>query len=252
MIYIDLDAHVRKLARFLTNLIFPPKCIFCRRIIVMPTDGICDICETEQKLVGWINGQTRLGPGLIFVDGVFAGCEYTELVKSAVVRLKFYDVSVVAKPLAFMMARGLSNYADLFDVIIPVPLSAERLASRGFNQSELIATELSRLLEINLDAASLVRVRHTKKQSLTKGAERLENIAAAFDVRSSRCVVGPRGTAGNMDSAATTSSVNSIVGKRVLLVDDVLTTGSTAAECARVLREAGAQKVYVAVVAVAI
>ena len=242
MITIDLDSLFQNAKDHLVDLLFPPKCIFCRKNLLRASEfggapkhasgnapAVCFACETAHPLVGWVNGATKLGPGLVPVDGVFAGCEYTELVKSAVVRLKFYEVTGAAKPLAYMMARGLRHYADLFDFVIPVPLSRERLASRGFNQSELISAEICRLIQTPLDAKSLLRVRHTKKQSLTKGQERLENVSSAFQV-----------------------SGNSIAGKRVLIIDDVLTTGSTAAECARILRAAGATKIYVAVVALAI
>jgi len=122
----------------------------------------------------------------------------------------------------------LRNYGDLFDYVIPVPLSAKRFSRRGFNQSELIAKELCILLEKTLDAQGLRRVKHTKKQSLTKGLERQENVSQAFQAS------------------------DDYTGKTVLLIDDVLTTGSTAAECARVLRDAGAEKIYIAVVALAI
>jgi len=232
MIYFDLDNLIKKSLLSMSRLLFPPKCLFCREITV-PTsvhENLCEDCEKTHILVGWINGETKLGPALIPVDGVFAGCEYDDSVKSAVVRLKFYETLSAANPLAYMMGRGLKYYLDLFDVIVPVPLSQKRLRDRGFNQSELISVELGLQLGIPVNSGALVRTRHTKKQSLTKGIERLQNIFSAFAIA---------------DDA-------DLKGKRILLIDDVLTTGSTAAECARVLRLGGAEKIYVAVVALAV
>jgi len=117
------------------------------------------------------------------------------------------------------------SYARLrgrnFDVVIPVPLHPARLRERGFNQAELLAKILGQRINLTLSRA-LERTRYTTTQTAFDRIDRMENLRGAFRLRKS------------ID----------VRGLQVLLVDDILTTGSTLSECARVLREAGAQSVY--------
>ena len=108
-----------------------------------------------------------------------------------------------------------------FDLVVPVPLHPARLRERGFNQAELLAKILAQKTNVPLHRA-LERVRYTTTQTAFDRAERMENLRDAFRLRKKIAVRG----------------------LRVLLVDDILTTGSTLSECARVLRDAGAQSVY--------
>jgi ComF family protein len=109
-----------------------------------------------------------------------------------------------------------------FDVVIPVPLHKQRLKERGFNQSLLLAREVARVFGLEVDYRSLKRIRPTRPQVDLKPDERKKNVKGAFDVK----------------------SPERVRGRRVLLVDDVFTTGATVSECARVLKKAGAE-VYV-------
>ena len=108
-----------------------------------------------------------------------------------------------------------------FHLVVPVPLHPARLRERGFNQAELLAKILAQKINIPLGRA-LERIRYTTTQTAFDRVERMENLYGAFRLRKK---IGVRGL-------------------HVLLVDDILTTGSTLSECARVLREAGAQSVY--------
>jgi len=113
-----------------------------------------------------------------------------------------------------------------FDVIVPVPLHPARRRERGFNQAELLARSLSRLTGLPVMLV-LERVRYTTTQTAFDRTERMENLRNAFRLRPAR----------------------NVRGSRVLLVDDVLTTGSTLSECARVLKESGASSVHAATAA---
>jgi len=115
------------------------------------------------------------------------------------------------------------------DVIIPVPLHVKRLKMRGFNQSLLLARGIRKRLGVRLDYTSLKRVAPTKPQAGLKSADRQANVSGAF----------------------TLSNPSVFKYTRVLLVDDVYTTGATAAECSRVLKKAGAE-VYVVTLARAV
>jgi competence protein ComFC len=113
-----------------------------------------------------------------------------------------------------------------FDLIVPVPLHPAKRRERGFNQAELLARALSRRTRLPIVLA-LERVRYTTTQTALDRTERMENLRNAFRLRPGR----------------------NVRGSRVLLVDDVLTTGSTLSECARVLKKSGASSVYAATAA---
>jgi ComF family protein len=117
-----------------------------------------------------------------------------------------------------------------FDCIIPVPLHSTRKRERGFNQSEILAQELSDLIHIPVLKKILKRTRNTKDQTKLTPEERIENVKGAFALK----------------------DPEKIEGKRIILVDDVITTGATLGECARVLSKAGADKIMGATIAVAL
>lgn len=154
---------------------------------------------------------------------------YEKPLGEVVKALKFRGYRHFARPLAEYLAEVLRrrDFAQEIDIIVPVPIHWRRKFSRGFNQSELIARYLGTLLDIPVDRRSLRRTRNTKPQTKLSGAERLQNLKGAFKVRRPRAVEG----------------------KRILLLDDVMTTGGTMTECARELRRAGAKDIYAAVVA---
>jgi len=158
---------------------------------------------------------------------------YGETVEEAIKLFKFYDKPRLAGPLGQLMAEMAAEELDCgsYAYVIPVPLYKVRYRERGFNQSQLLAKEvLPSLPNAALDE-SLRRIRPTRVQStLGSEAERRENVRDAFAVE------------GGAHLAGTT----------VLLVDDVVTTGGTVAECARVLRTAGAATVDVLAAALAI
>jgi ComF family protein len=149
--------------------------------------------------------------------------------------LKFQQVRPAAAVLGRMLAETVAVLEESLPVgiitVVPVPLHARKRAQRGFNQSELIARaalkHLHRPERFRLSVHSLLRVRETDSQIGLTRHQRRENLRGAFQV----------------------SEPAQIAGRNVLLVDDVFTTGTTAAECARVLRRAGAERAYVATVA---
>jgi ComF family protein len=149
--------------------------------------------------------------------------------------LKYERVRPAANVLGRMLAEVVSDLAEAFGaegpVVMPVPLHATKLRRRGFNQSELIARAMLKLkpaaLNFKLNTTALVRHRATESQTGLTPPQRRENMRGAFQV-------------GRSDQ---------IRGRDILLIDDVFTTGTTVSECARVLRRAGACRVFVATVA---
>ncbi len=147
---------------------------------------------------------------------------YGGAVARAVVRLKYDPRPELARPLGDLLRRGvplLAGYEP--DVVVPVPLHVTRLVARGFNQAALLAAPVARELGVALLAGALVRTRDTTQQATLDRRDRLQNVRRAFEAR---------------DAGA-------IRGKRVLLVDDVRTTGATLLACEDALRAAGAREV---------
>lgn len=156
------------------------------------------------------------------------------LARTVITHCKYFGEKGLATPLGIRMIPPLENLlqttttprADI--ILIPIPLHTRKKRERGFNQSELIAREISTASSIPLVTHALVRTRYTPPQVKTRSEEeRRQNILGAF-------------------SATNASHVR---GKTVILIDDVLTTGSTANDAARALKEAGAKEVWALVVA---
>jgi ComF family protein len=142
----------------------------------------------------------------------------------ALLRRHKYGLDQAAgRALAEYIDGGFPFDAGDYDVVVPIPLHRRRLWWRGFNQAALLAAEVAHRIGLPLDAASVVRSRFTPPQTARDHDDRRRNVARAFSVRRPA----------------------SIRGRRVLLVDDVMTTGATADECARVMLAAGALSVDV-------
>lgn len=222
--------------RPLLDVIFPPRCVHCGRLgsylcqeclaqaaVIGPeicvrcgnpltTRGICQRCQTSppQALRGI--------RGIYFYSGPIA---------KSIRALKYHGV----RPLAPLLARALTDYIQAhpqhFDALVPVPLHAERLAERGFNQSELLAASVAQTLAIPMQTQWLQRARPTQPQAKLSRSQRLQNVADAF-----------RPAAGLH-----------LHHESILIIDDVATTGATLQACARALKQAGAGDIWALTVA---
>ncbi|HUB83519.1 MAG TPA: ComF family protein [Bryobacteraceae bacterium] len=164
--------------------------------------------------------------GLRGFDAAYCYGSYEGVLRELIHLYKYNQIQTLRNPLGDLMVRALP-LEEVFDAVTPVPLHWRKQWQRGFNQSELLAREIARRREIPVVRA-LARVRFTKTQAGLSNSQRRKNVAAAFRCR---------------------RSAKTLAGKRVLLIDDVMTTGSTAAACARELQRAGAARVVLATVA---
>ena len=159
--------------------------------------------------------------------------EYRDHLRGLIHLLKYERVTPAARPLGKMLAQAISELQPSFGegklLLVPVPLHRNRSRARGFNQAELIAHAAMKAIGRELEFAPelLIRKRETISQVGLSREERIENMRDAFRVRDSRRVRG----------------------RSVIVVDDVMTTGTTVSECARVLQQAGAKRVWAATVA---
>jgi len=224
----------------LLDIVYPPRCLVCGREEAEP---MCTVCRGEVMplcapfcdrcgvpvAAGWlVCDDCETGPEPAFAWSQAVG-QYTGVLRTAIHRLKYESKGALAAPLGELLAQSLETPSPLlppgrqFDCIVPVPLHPSKLRSRGFNQAERIGRVLSQRRGWPIESGGLLRVRKTRTQTALHATERQRNVQGVFD----------------------TKTPLYFEGKSVLLIDDVLTTGSTISECSRVLRNAGAKRVAV-------
>ena len=205
----------------LLDLLFPPKCPFCGRVLNEP--GVCPKCE---KTLPWI--EEHLCERKVGQSCCAAPLWYEGAVRQALLRLKFHYAPGSAEPLGQLVARcAAEHFSDEFDMVTWVPVSRKRLRRRGYDQARLLAESARRCWDTK-PVALLEKPEDTPAQStLTGAAARRANVLGAY----------------------TAVDAELVEGKRVLLIDDVITTGATISECARILRTVGAREVVCATLA---
>lgn len=219
------------------DIIFPKRCVDCGKA----GDFVCYDCATKIEIIktltcpvcgkiskfGQICPRCRVRQGLV-LEGLFCSAHYdVGPTKEMIHHFKYSGFTEIGIFLAEMIYQSLRhNLPNGPIVIVPVPLHKNREGKRGFNQSELIARELSKMLDIP-GGCAIIRTKDTISQVNLDKKLRINNLVGAF-----AC-----------------DDPSFIEGKNVLLVDDVATTLTTLNECAKVLKEAGAKKVWGVVVA---
>lgn len=230
------------------NLFYPMHCFGCRKSLHNEeSQYICKGCWSE---IGYITGTrcARCGTGLgdyavtskegcvecrsqrFRFDSAFCVAYYEGVIKELIHQFKYRQQESLAEPLAKLLvqyAREIDLHSNNIDMAVAVPLHRSKRAERGFNQAELLVRNVGRSLNIDICAGGLKRVRNTPSQTRQPYYRRAENVRGAFLARNPA----------------------KFRGKDILLVDDVLTSGLTASECAKALKDAGARKVYVLTVA---
>ena len=208
----------------LLDLLFPPKCVFCGKLLPTGATHLCPRCQEE---LPWLEGGAAEQTGEFFSLCV-SPLRYQDKVRESFHRYKFQGHRGYHKAYGLLVAQCVHDHlAGRYDLITWVPLSSKRKRERGYDQAFLLASAAA--LELGDVAVETLRKgRNTQAQSgLDDDAARRANVLGAYTI------VDPE----------------LVEGKRVLLIDDVITTGSTISECARVLRSAGAADVVCATLA---
>ena len=214
----------------LLGLLFPPRCLGCRvrgpalctacwPTVPWLTADACPLCATPSRLAR-ICWSCRAEAPLL--DGARAACSFDGVARQAIHDLKYLSMADRAPLLAQWVAEAVARRPLDVNLLVPVPLAAKRRRQRGFNQSELIAQRVGERLGWEVRPACLVRTRETPPQVRRSAAERRANVAGAF-----AC-----------------PEPDLVIGRRVALLDDVMTTGATLGACAEALKVAGAHRVY--------
>ncbi len=207
------------------DLLYPPKCMLCQRImdsgetVLCPGCAVSDLPEYEGK-----------DPQIQYFEAAAVTFFYEEPMIGAILRFKFHGMRSYTDQFTDWLAATIRNkLAGQYDILSWVPCSKRRAWTRGFDQSELLARALAEKLDADC-IRTLTKVKHNRKQSQTgNAAKRRANVLGVY-----RPYHRER-----------------FAGKRILLIDDVVTTGATLSECGKTLRMAGAGPLVCAALAAA-
>lgn len=233
-----LTRATRTLAANIADLVIPPACLACQTPLV-EHNTICATCWAEISFIrqpvcdrlglplpfdtgpGSISAAAAANPPIY--DHARAAAHYSGVMREMILSFKYGDNHNARKLFGRWLASAGQGLIDECDVIAPVPMHPRRLLARRFNQSAILALELGRTCEKPYQPQLIRRTRQTTAQVGLTSAQRRRNLAGAFAVRSRQR--------------------RHVEGRNILLVDDVITTGTTLNACARALRRAGAARV---------
>ena len=223
-------AHLTKLRGAALNLLFPQFCVGCGKEgsflcnsclqslphIEPPVCSRCGRPQTEGEFC------RNCRDWQADIDGIRAPFRFDGVIRTAILQLKYRNLRAIAPALAQLMSEYLINNPLDSDILIPVPLHDKRLRERGYNQSTLLANELGALMNLPVDETSLIREKYVLPQARTTSVEeRRANVAGVFSCKG-----------------------DGLQDKRVLLIDDVATSGATMNACAAVLKSVGILSVW--------
>lgn len=210
------------------GLLFPPRCVGCGRVdvwlcpeclaqIPRVEAPFCPRCGNSVVTAG-LCARCRTAP--LQIDRICSVVYFEGALRKAMHWLKYRGRTALADPLGGLMAEYWAQHPMQFDVIVPVPLHADRLRKRGYNQAALLARQMARRVGLMEEEQTLVRQRSTSRQVDLNAKQRKQNVRDAF-----HC------------------SGDGLAGKQILLIDDVCTTGATLEACAIALLAGGARNV---------
>lgn len=209
--------------------VFPPYCAGCGKCgfswcpdcaqkILPILEPVCTSCGLPITQKGICMKCQNSPPGF---DSLRSCSEYAEPLRSAIIRLKVYPDYGLGLELSYHLIDLFSKLGWKVDLAIPLPISKDHFHQRGFNQTDLFAYPLSLNFAIPYQKNAVKRIRETRSQVGLSAKERSENVSGAFKAETSK-----------------------VIGKAVLVIDDVATTGSSISACAIALKDAGATRVY--------
>jgi len=230
-----MDGIKLSLSEYFLRFLFPPRCICCDTLL--PINNMMEICSGCKEDLPLLNKYEHKTPVSTSIGKVYCVFGYEKGIRKAIHNLKFNDrpgnASILIDLSYSFLERFLTGEPESFmplpvyDIILCVPIHPGRKRKRGYNQSELLADCLARRMKIPALKNVLVKAVNTPAQSALGKAGRFRNLIGAFQVKAQELVKG----------------------KRVLLVDDVMTTGNTLEQCGKALKHEGAMQVDAFVVA---
>lgn len=207
--------------------IYPPTCGICGKIC---KEYICNKCRIKLRKYEIKNNHViKIGNKEKHFDELLCIFKYEDIIRDIIIKYKFQNKPYLYKTFAKIILKNekTCGFLEKYDIIIPVPISRKRKHERGYNQTQLIAKEIAKILNIKLGNNILIKERDIKAQSGLSKIERAINIKDVFKI----------------------TDYKTIKNMKILIFDDIYTTGSTANECARILKESGAKKIGVLTIA---
>jgi len=207
-------------SQFIKDLVFPNECLICKEMIREETNAVCHNCLMNFEEIPQIDRRNKL---LVEedLDGVMSGWYFKNGMEDVIHSLKYDERAKLGLELGRHLGQIIpSNSFGKIDYIIPIPLHKVKLRERGYNQAEWIAKGIARSWDLPVYNSSLIRDRFTVSQTTLNKEDRKANMKNAFTVK------------------------NNTINASIILIDDVLTTGSTMSACASVLKNEGAKTVY--------
>lgn len=202
------------------NLLFPTRntCYFCRQNVQIIEQFICDDCRAYLEEV-----HKEVDMDSIYMEKAYYALIYSRLARDMVKDFKFHGKSYLYRPFGEIMMETIKEHSihNNIHIIFFVPSHRRKEAIRGYNQSELLAKYISKSFNIPMSNNNLIKTKHTKDQNKLSKQDRLTNLDKVFKLK-------------NRDE---------VKDKNILLIDDIITTGTTMIQCAKILIENGAKEV---------
>lgn len=218
MTILSIKNLIKKIYNFILDFIFPIECLGCNQ----EDAYLCPDCLKKIKIY---NTPPPFEHPLVYLNGIISAADYNQrLLQDVIHHFKFRFIQELAEPLAKILAEFWQNYNGVMvnPLIIPVPLNKKRLLERGFNQSELIALLFANRFNYTLLTDVVIRSKNTAHQVGLNKKNRLANVQNAFQI----------------------TDIDAIKNQTIILIDDVVTTGSTLEEIAKILKAKGAKEVW--------
>lgn len=219
-----------KIFEYVLDWIFPPSCEICGK---SENSYMCGKCGKKlEKFIYYENnknGKYNKRKEFYHTKEKFHLFRYEGIIREKMIAYKFNDKPYIYQVFTELIKRNdkACEFLNQYDVIIPVPIHSKRKRTRGYNQSELIAKAIARALNKEIIIDALVKRKNTKPQSTLGKLDREKNVQGVFEIRNAK----------------------KIEKKRVVIFDDIYTTGATTNACKKILEEAGAEKVGIFTIA---
>ena len=207
------------------NLIYPPKCGICGKIC---KESLCKKCEKKLESNTIWEIKENQNP-YIFFEELISIFKYEGIIRDKIIDYKFNEKSYLYKTFTIFLLKNKKVFEKIqsYDTIIPVPISEKRKKTRGYNQSMLISREISKKTGIKLQEKNLIKIKNTIEQSKLDKEEREKNVQNVYQIKNEEI----------------------LKNKKILLLDDIYTTGNTVNSCCKILKKAKPKKIGVIVIA---
>lgn len=212
---------LKKALIFLLQILYPKQCLICGKL---EQDTICSKCYNTLK----IEAKVEQYKNKTFNKHLYI-FKYEGKIRNLIIDYKFNDKPYLNELFAKIILKNekICRKIKKYDIIIPVPIHKKRKNERGYNQSELIARKLAKNLNVELVTDSLIKQKNTLPQSTLSKKQREENVKTVYKIQNRQ----------------------KIENKKIILLDDIYTTGATAEECSKILKQNGAKEILVLTIA---